>query len=87
LNGGTLGGTPAQLAAVTECSRSSDPLVRISFGPYHGSAAIATRTPQKVLDHQAINLRLHQEFAMLGIEFAYPTQKVFVVSIPAQEAA
>ena len=36
---------------------------------------------------QAINLRLHREFARLGIEFAYPTQKVFVASIPLQEAA
>jgi small-conductance mechanosensitive channel len=36
---------------------------------------------------QAINLRLHKEFATLGIEFAYPTQKVFVASIPMQEAA
>jgi small-conductance mechanosensitive channel len=36
---------------------------------------------------QAINLRLHREFSKLGIEFAYPTQKVFVASIPVQEAA
>jgi len=36
---------------------------------------------------QAINLRLHKEFARLGIEFAYPTQKVFVASLPMQEAA
>ena len=36
---------------------------------------------------QAINLRLHREFARLGIEFAYPTQKVFVASMPMQEAA
>jgi small-conductance mechanosensitive channel len=36
---------------------------------------------------QAINLRLHREFGKLGIEFAYPTQKVFVSSISVQEAA
>ncbi len=36
---------------------------------------------------QAINLRLHREFAKLRIEFAYPTQKVFVAGIPAREAA
>jgi small-conductance mechanosensitive channel len=36
---------------------------------------------------QAINLRLHREFAELAIEFAYPTQKVFVASSPVQEAA
>jgi small-conductance mechanosensitive channel len=27
---------------------------------------------------QAINLRIHHEFTRLGIEFAYPTQKVFL---------
>lgn len=36
---------------------------------------------------QAINLRLHREFAKLGIEFAFPTQKVFLASIPMQKAA
>ena len=36
---------------------------------------------------QAINLRLHREFTKLDIEFAYPTQKLFVASIPAQDAA
>ncbi|HJR71784.1 MAG TPA: mechanosensitive ion channel family protein [Gammaproteobacteria bacterium] len=36
---------------------------------------------------QAINLCLHREFTKLGIEFAYPTQKIFVASIPLQEAA
>lgn len=32
---------------------------------------------------QAINLRLHRELAALGVEFAYPTQKLYVVA-PAQ---
>jgi small-conductance mechanosensitive channel len=36
---------------------------------------------------QAINLRLHRELEKLGIEFAYPTQKVFVASLPVREAA
>jgi small-conductance mechanosensitive channel len=36
---------------------------------------------------QAINLRLHKEFARLGVEFAYPTQKVLVASLAMQEAA
>jgi small-conductance mechanosensitive channel len=36
---------------------------------------------------QTVCLCLHREFAKLGIEFAYPTQKVFVESIPAREAA
>jgi small-conductance mechanosensitive channel len=30
---------------------------------------------------QAINVRLHREFAERGIEFAYPTQKLFVASL------
>ena len=36
---------------------------------------------------QSINLRLHEAFARLGIEFAYPTQKVLVASIAMQKAA
>ncbi|MEO8464369.1 MAG: mechanosensitive ion channel family protein [Gammaproteobacteria bacterium] len=36
---------------------------------------------------QSINLRLHEEFAKREIEFAYPTQKLFVASIPQDEAA
>lgn len=36
---------------------------------------------------QAINLRLHRELGKLGIEFAYPTQKVFVAPAPVQVAA
>lgn len=36
---------------------------------------------------QASNLCQHREFAKLGIEFAYPTQKVFVAPVPMQEAA
>jgi small-conductance mechanosensitive channel len=36
---------------------------------------------------QAINLRVHRKFSELGIEFAYPTQKLFVASIPIKEAA
>jgi small-conductance mechanosensitive channel len=31
---------------------------------------------------QEINLRLHREFAHLGVEFAYPTRKVFVARAP-----
>jgi len=36
---------------------------------------------------QAINLGLHKEFARLGVEFAYPTQKVLVASLAMKEAA
>jgi small-conductance mechanosensitive channel len=34
---------------------------------------------------QAINLQLQDEFARRGIEFAYPTNKQFSVTLPAQE--
>jgi small-conductance mechanosensitive channel len=53
----------------------------------HGAASLDFETVYYVLsaDHnrymdvqQAINLRIHREFAELGIEFAYPTQKVFL---------
>jgi len=36
---------------------------------------------------QMINLRLHRELTTLGVEFAYPTQKVFVVAVPPAIAA
>ncbi|HLF10496.1 MAG TPA: mechanosensitive ion channel family protein [Gammaproteobacteria bacterium] len=62
----------------------------------HGAASLDfetvyyVRSPDynRYMDIQeAINLRLHREFARLGIEFAYPTQKVFLASLPVQEAA
>jgi hypothetical protein len=34
---------------------------------------------------QAINLEIQDEFARRGIEFAYPTNKQFSVTLPAQE--
>ncbi|MEP7247013.1 MAG: mechanosensitive ion channel family protein [Gammaproteobacteria bacterium] len=36
---------------------------------------------------QAINLRLHREFARLGIEFAYPTQRLFMSQVDAARDA
>ncbi|HEY4367531.1 MAG TPA: mechanosensitive ion channel family protein [Steroidobacteraceae bacterium] len=36
---------------------------------------------------QAINLRLHREFTQLGIEFAYPTQKLFLAAVQQAQAA
>ena len=33
---------------------------------------------------QAINLQLHRELTELGVEFAYPTQKLYVVQAPRQ---
>jgi small-conductance mechanosensitive channel len=36
---------------------------------------------------QAINLRLHREFARLRIDFAIPSQKLFVASMPSQDRA
>jgi small-conductance mechanosensitive channel len=53
----------------------------------HGAASLDFETAYYVLSadynrymdvQQAINLRVHREFAELGIEFAYPTQKVIL---------
>lgn len=35
---------------------------------------------------QAINFRIHEEFERLGVEFAYPTQKLWVANVAAQTA-
>lgn len=62
----------------------------------HGAASLDFETVYYVLSadynrymdiQQAINLRLHRELARLGIEFAYPTQKLFLANIPQDEAA
>jgi small-conductance mechanosensitive channel len=62
----------------------------------HGAASLDFETVYYVLSpdynrymdlQQAINLRLHRQFASLGIEFAYPTQKLFLATIPQDEAA
>jgi small-conductance mechanosensitive channel len=53
----------------------------------HGAASLDFETVYFVLSadfnkymdiQQAINLRLHREFATLGIEFAYPTQRLLI---------
>jgi small-conductance mechanosensitive channel len=36
---------------------------------------------------QEINFQLHRKLADLGVEFAYPTQKIFVARVPLQRAA
>jgi small-conductance mechanosensitive channel len=55
----------------------------------HGAASLDFETVYYVLSpdynrymdiQQAINLQLHREFARIGIEFAYPTQKLFLAS-------
>jgi small-conductance mechanosensitive channel len=62
----------------------------------HGAASLDFETVYYVLSadynrymdvQQAINVRLHREFDKMGIEFAYPTQKVFVTRAPVQRAA
>jgi small-conductance mechanosensitive channel len=62
----------------------------------HGAASLDfetvyyVRSPEynRYMDiQQAINLRLHREFAKLGIEFAYPTQRVFVAALPGAREA
>jgi small-conductance mechanosensitive channel len=35
---------------------------------------------------QAVNLRLHRELAKLGVEFAYPTQRLFVSSVTGEQS-
>ena len=56
----------------------------------HGPSSLDFETVYYVLSadfnrymdiQQGINLRLHREFARLGIEFAYPAQKVFVAGL------
>lgn len=55
----------------------------------HGASSLDFETVYYVLSadfnkymdiQQAINVRLHRKFAEMGIEFAYPTQKLFVTS-------
>ena len=36
---------------------------------------------------QTINLEIHREFARLGVEFAYPTQKLLVSRLDGSEEA
>jgi small-conductance mechanosensitive channel len=56
----------------------------------HGAASLDFETVYYVLSadfnkymdiQQSINVGLHRKFAELGIEFAYPTQKLFVTSL------
>lgn len=56
----------------------------------HGAASLDFETVYYVLSadfnkymdiQQAINVGLHRKFAELGIEFAYPTQKLFVTTL------
>lgn len=62
----------------------------------HGAASIDYETVYYVLSadfnkymdiQQAINVRLHRELQQRGIEFAYPTQKLYVVSQEMPERA
>lgn len=62
----------------------------------HGAASLDFETVYYVLSpdynrymdiHQAIQLAIHREFERLGIEFAYPTQKLYLARVPHQAAA
>jgi small-conductance mechanosensitive channel len=62
----------------------------------HGSASLDfetvyyVRSPDytRYMDiQQTINLTLHREFAKLGVEFAYPTQRLLVESVAVRDAA
>jgi small-conductance mechanosensitive channel len=61
----------------------------------HGAASLDFESVYYVLSpdynrymdvQQAINLRLHRELGSLGIEFAYPTQKLFVANVSRNDA-
>lgn len=61
----------------------------------HGTASLDFETVYFVLSpdfnkymdiQQAINVRLHREFAGLGIEFAYPTQRLIIGATPPDSA-
>ena len=61
----------------------------------HGAASLDFETVYYVLSadfnkymdtQQAINMRLHREFASLGIEFAYPTQRLIIAAAPPDSA-
>jgi small-conductance mechanosensitive channel len=61
----------------------------------HGAASLDFETVYFVLSadfnkymdiQQAINMRLHREFAALGIEFAYPTQRLIIGAAPPDSA-
>lgn len=63
---------------------------RISHFQKHGAASLDFETVYYVLSadfneymdiQQAINVGLNRKFAELGIEFAYPRQKLFVTSL------
>jgi small-conductance mechanosensitive channel len=62
----------------------------------HGAASLDFETVYYVLSpdynrymdiHQAIQLAIHREFERLGIEFAYPTQKLYLARSPAPLAS
>ena len=61
----------------------------------HGAASLDFETVYFVLSadfnkymdiQQAINMRLHRELAALGIEFAYPTQRLIIGAAPTDSA-
>jgi small-conductance mechanosensitive channel len=85
---------PALIREIVEAQR--DTRFDRSHFAKHGAASLDfetvyyVRSPEynRYMDiQQAINLRVHREFAELGIEFAYPTQKIFLASIPQEPAA
>jgi small-conductance mechanosensitive channel len=85
----------AQLIRETIEAQSQTRFDRCHFAK-HAAASLDFETVYYVLSpdynrymdiQQAINLRLHREFARLGIEFAYPTQKLFVSQLEPERSA
>jgi small-conductance mechanosensitive channel len=80
---------PALVRGIIEAQ--SDTRFDRSHFARHGAASLDFETVYYVLSpdfnrymdiQQTINLRLHRELARLGVEFAYPTQRLLVSSIP-----
>ncbi|HEU4653840.1 MAG TPA: mechanosensitive ion channel family protein [Steroidobacteraceae bacterium] len=79
---------PALIRQIVE-SQSDTRFDRSHFAK-HGSDSLDFETVYYVLSadynrymdiQQAINVRLHREFAQMGVEFAYPTQRLLVSSV------
>lgn len=91
---GTLERIPKLIREIVEAQ--ADTRFDRSHFAKHGAASLDFETVYYVLSpdynrymdiQQAINLRLHREFSELGIEFAYPTQKLFIANMPEDQRA
>jgi small-conductance mechanosensitive channel len=84
---------PQMIRAIVE-SQQDTRFDRSHFAK-HAAASLDYETVYYVLSadynrhmdiQQAINLRLHRELTAAGVEFAYPTQKLYIVTQPQQDS-